>query len=210
MENKKHISKILKQLNYFNIDFIILRKQDSIFENYGDIDLLVSFKSKKILREVFRNSKFLYYKDSKFTNVYLYKSIPHEHYYNKKLNINFDFSFDISYRSLNNKEFVPIDDSILKNIWEKKIKVKYDDFYFFQMDEESQLIHLICHCIFDKNKFSEYYCEKVNELLSKINKKTFLEISQPFFYKYSENLYDLLSDKNYEDIFEEYLSFKEY
>ena len=78
------------------------------------------------------------------------------------------------------------------------------------MDDESQLIHLICHCIFDKNKFTGYYCEKVNELFSKINKKTFLEILQPFFYKYSENLYELLSNKNYENIFEEYLSFKEY
>ena len=212
MNNSTQISEIFSNFNQNNIDFIILRKHELIFENIenNDIDLLVSSSDLKKIINIFRNKKLLNYTDNKFSNVYLYGAKPHKHFYNKGLNINFDVSLDISYKSINQKEFIPINDSDLDYIWEKKIKIQKESFYYFQMDDNSQLIHLINHCIFNKNNFSDYYSKKIIQLLDNIDEKIFFKMLETTFYKFSKKLFELLKAHKFEVIFEDYLSFKEY
>ena len=212
MNNTTQISEIFSYLNSNNIDFIILRKQELILENIenNDIDLLISFSDLKKVINVFKNKKLLTYTDNKFNNIYLYGAKPHKHFYNKELNINFDISFDISYKSINQREFIPINDSDLDYIWEKKIKIQKENFYYFKMDDNSQLTHLISHCIFNKNNFSDYYSKKIIQLLDNIDEKIFLKMLEITFYKFSKKLLELLKSHKFEVIFEDYLSFKEY
>ena len=210
MSNIRQISEILNKFNKFNVDFIILRKPEMIFKKNNDIDILLSYKNLNTINKIFKNTSLISYKDNKYSNVYLYGSHSHWHFYNKKSEINFDLCFDISYRSINEKEFVPIDDDELIKIWANKIKVNCDNFFYFQMDERSQLLHYICHSIFDKNNFSDYYSSQINDLIKKIDKKTFIDIAKPFFYKYSERLFDLISNQKFKIIFNDYLTFKEY
>ena len=212
MNNSTQISEIFSNFNQNNIDFIILRKHELIFENIenNDIDLLVSSSDLKKIINIFRNKKLLNYTDNKFSNVYLYGAKPHKHFYNKGLNIHFDVSLDISYKSINQKEFIPINDSDLDYIWEKKIKIQKESFYYFQMDDNSQLIHLINHCIFNKNNFSDYYSKKIIQLLDNIDEKIFFKMLETTFYKFSKKLFELLKAHKFEVIFEDYLSFKEY
>lgn len=211
MKNQKKISEIFQFLNKQNIDFIILRKQEKLFDaEENDIDILTKYNHLDHLKKIFKKFNFLTYTDSKYTNNYLYKSIPHTHFYNKDKDLNFDICFDISYRSINNYEFIPINDEQLEFIWSNKIKIDREDFYHFQMDDYSQIIHLICHCVFDKNKFSDYYQNKISEIFNKIDRNVFLKMVDPIFYRFRNNLYELIQKKNFNHIFNEYLSFKDY
>lgn len=211
MDNKEKITEIFKSFNQESIDIIILRKQENLFnKNYDDIDILASYKDFKKLKKILKKNGLLFYSDSKYINNYLYKSIPHHHFYNKNLGLNFDISFDISYRSINNQEFIPIDDEQLDYIWCNKIKIIKNDFYFFQMDKYSQIIHLISHCIFDKKNFSDYYRNKITELIIEIDKTIFFEMIEPIFYKYKKRLFELIKDQKFDIIFNDYISYKEY
>lgn len=211
MDNKKKITEIFKSFNQESIDIIILRKQENLFDNNNDdIDILASYKDFKKLKKILKKNDLLFYSDSKYINDYLYKSIPHHHFYNKNLGLNFDISFDISYRSINNQEFIPIDDERLDYIWCNKIKIIKNDFYFFQMDKYSQIIHLISHCIFDKKNFSDYYRNKISELIIEIDKTIFFEMIEPIFYKYKKRLFELIKDQKFDNIFNDYISYKEY
>ena len=211
MKNKEIITKIFKSFNKQGVDIIILRKQENLFDkDCDDIDILASYNDVEKLKKIFKKNNLLFYSDSKYTNTYLYKSIPHHHFYNKHLGLNFDISFDISYCSINNQEFIPIDDEKLDYIWCNKIKIIKDEFYFFQMDKYSQIIHLISHCIFDKRKFSQYYKNKITELIIEIDQTIFFEMAEPIFYKYRKKLFESIKSQKFENILNDYITFKEY
>ena len=213
MNYKEFICEVFRDFNKNNIDFIILRKDEIIFEKIKneDVDILISLKDDEKVKNIFLKKKLTTYTDSKYNNIYLYKSKPHKHYYDKKICINFDVCFDISYSSINNKEFIPIDDDELELIWQNKIKIYKNNFFYYKMDRYSQLIHLICHCIFDKNQFSRYYSDQINNLLNqKIDHELLLKMLKKNFYKFADKLLELLLTKKFDTIFKNYLTFKEY
>ena len=104
MNYKEFICEVFGDFNKNNIDFIILRKDEIIFEKIKneDVDILISLKDDEKVKNIFLKKKLTTYTDSKYNNIYLYKSKPHKHYYDKKICINFDVCFDISYEKLLN------------------------------------------------------------------------------------------------------------
>ena len=79
MKNQKKISEIFQFLNKQNIDFIILRKQEKLFDaEENDIDILTKYDHFDHLKKIFKKFNFVTYTDSKDMNNYLYKSIPQQ------------------------------------------------------------------------------------------------------------------------------------
>ena len=75
---------------------------------------------------------------------------------------------------------------------------------------EHELIHLLTRCIFDKKNFNIAYQNRIEELLEKVNIETIkIELNKVFF-KFTDNLLDLLIKKKYNCIIKDYLTFKEY
>jgi len=208
---QKKIVNIFNKLNDNQIDFLILRKDERIFENSNDdIDILVNINFKKKIGKILASQGLRYYKDSEYLYEYLYQSKPHEHYFCKNLGINLDICFDISYKSFNNSEIIPVDDETLDYIFQNKKKVTAQNFYYFKLDDHSQLLHLICHCIFNKKFFSEYYKQKIEKLILQIDHIFFVKILEKIFFKFSPFLLKLILQKKYNNIIDNYLSFREY
>ena len=61
--------------------------------------------------------------------MYLYKALPHIHFYSNKKNLHFDVVNNLSYKSLNNNEWVSVHEEIQKSIWINKLKTSF--FWYF-------------------------------------------------------------------------------
>lgn len=138
--------------------------------------------------------------------IFLYAMNPFEFYI--KNGIRLDVCYQLSCKSTNAGEWMPIDRSINKIIW-TRLK-KNEQYSWFELSDEDELIHLITRCIFDKKKFNEAYKKQIDILLNKTNIEVVTEELKKIFYSFTSKLLILLSNKEYDCIIEEYLTFKEY
>ena len=205
------LEKIFKDFIEHEIDFLVLRNHEDIPSKISidnDLDLLVKADCNKKLIKIMKNYSFKVYKEKFSSNEYLYKSLPHIHFYNFKENIHFDVVNNLSYKSPNNNEWVSVHEEIQKSIWTNKLKTNF--FWFYKPNFQDELIHLICHCLFDKKSFNNKYKTRIKELISKcdeVNLRNHLEL---IFFKFTDKLIHILNNDEFDNINQEYFSFSDY
>ena len=97
--------------------------------------------------------------------IFLYSMNPLEFY--EKNGIYLDVSYQLCCRSVNNGEWMPLDQKINNSVWNNR---KQDNTYgWYILSDEDLFLHLITRSVFDKKKFTDGYIEQIQNLFKKIN-----------------------------------------
>jgi hypothetical protein len=210
--NKEDVLKIIfSRLQSSNIDYIVLRKHDLIPGNIScqnDIDILCKRNQRSVIEAIFRDFGFIYYIDSVENNCYLYGSYSHDHFENKNEDLHIDVVYSLAYRSTNAGEWVPAHKLLQDSIW--KNRKKTGNFWVYMPDAKDELIHILCHCIFDKRKVSDYYADIICRRIKECDESELIYYLRLIFFKYSDNLVKKIKIGNVNDLYKDYVSFKDY
>lgn len=211
MNKEELLKKIFSSLQSSNVDYMVLRKHDKIPENIScldDLDVLCKRNQRSVIKTVFRDLGFIFYSDSLENNCYLYGSYSHDHFVNKNDDLHIDVVYSLAYRSTNSGEWVPAHKLLQDSIW--KNRKKSDKFWVYMPDAKDELIHILCHCMFDKKKVSDYYANEIFRLIKECDESELINYLQLIFFKYSDNLVKKIKIGNVKDLYKNYISFKDY
>lgn len=211
MMNKiKLIEETFKTINKVtNGRFSTLRNLDLIPESSSlenDIDLLIPSVYVKQVVEAVKSSSYQIYQDN---SPCLYGAHPHIHFKHSNLDVHFDIMTGMYYRSVaNNTAFVNIDKRLTRSALDNAVTV--DKVYIKHLSTNDELVHLVCHCIFDKRETTDKYQSRILELVDKINPPTVHKLMSMVFYKATDLIYSKVLDKDVKNLFNDYITFKDY
>lgn len=209
------IINIFQNLNLSKMEYLLIRNINNELpyrlKKNKDIDLLVKKCDIKKINEFFRNNGYYKINHPYENNIYLYGADRFCNYYNSNNGILFDLHFQILVRSLDAGQWIPIDKIIQKSAWQsKRYEKKKEDFEYWTLGFEDEYCVLIARSIFDKKEFQDVYINRIEELYNKINPNDVFERLSKIFFKFTPYLIEYLSNKEYNSIINNYISFKEY
>lgn len=213
MIDRKEILNMFSMLNKNNISYVLLRNidkelPDNLREN-KDIDILVKREDKSKFQKVLYNNgykKRIHPWDFGNNFLFLYAMDKLEFYAKEKVNL--DICYQLCCRSINAKEWMPVDQLINNSVWENK---RYNKQYgWYELSYEDELIHLLTRCIFDKGEFSLGYRKRILELMEKVSMDDEYERLNVVFFKFSHKLIELIRKCEFDKIVDEYMTFTEY
>ena len=130
----------------------------------------------------------------------------------KKQGKKYDLSLDIYYQlmcsSLQPKIWVPLDRSINEDAMNNRV-FNYN-LKCWELDDETRLIYLIARSVFDKTRFTDAYVKEIEKKAYCYNNDSFINKMNKVFFNFTDNLLDLLKNKQYSEIIERYITFTGY
>jgi len=211
IDKESELKLIFNSLQKNNISYMVLRGFDEIPEDVtynNDLDLLCKKNDQKKIQQIFSDLKYKFYQDSLLHHTYLYAALPHQHFRNKNKDLHIDIVYNLSYKSPNKGEWVSIHEDLQQSIWHNKRKV--DNFWSFQPSHHDELMHIICHSIFDKQEFREKYILRIKQLFPLSNHYQLKQDLELIFFKYTSSLLEQIKKEQFDQIIINYLTFKEY
>ena len=176
-----------------------------------DIDILVKKNDRNQFISFFQSNNYKLINHPMKNEIFLYGVNKFDFQFNKTNQIIFDLSFQIAVKSLDAGQLIPLDQLIQVSAWKnKRFKKLSSDFGYWALSYEDEFVCLLSRSIFDKKEFQTNYIERINELYIKINKDDVVEKLNLIFFKYTPHLLQLIKDKKYSNIIENYFKFKEY
>jgi len=210
MNKESLISKTFDLIsNVTNNRFVSIRNHDLIPHQSSmdnDIDLLIPAIFMQSLVDKLSSFGYEIYQDN---NQCMYGAQPHVHLKHHTLNVHFDIVTGLYYRSIANKNiFINIDTKLTDKMLNNKIKV--DTIYRNIPHPNDEIVHLVCHCIFDKNKTTDRYKDRIIELTKNIDPDIVHDLLKLIFYKASNLIFSKVINHEVEDLYESYITFKDY
>ena len=192
-----------------DVNFVVLRNFDLIPHNCSlknDIDLLVAKEDIPDLNNAMTKLGYSVFDDK---GIYLYGAQPHIHYTNENYDVHFDVVNGLYYRSLLNRQwFVKIDEPLQISMLEHKITTK--SFWKYRPSHEDLVLHLCCHCIFDKNFVDKKYSDDILHEYSQSEKIKIYDNLKQVFFKATDLIIEKLEKENLNDLFQSYISYSKY
>ena len=140
---------------------------------------------------------------------YLYGAKPHYHFTNKKLDLHLDIVEGSYFCSLDSFEtFVPLDDELQESFFHNRLKV--NKIWLYQPSKEDELLHLVCHCLFDKRKFKKKHIERIMEIKNQIDLGLFKKMLTICFKKADKKIYELLENNEFDFFYEKFIGLESY
>ena len=208
------IIELFSIMNVNDIEYVLLKNLDNELPNKltpgKDIDIIVHPNYKKKIEtclETYGWIKSNHPWDFGNNFIFLYSMDPFIMYV--KNNVAIDICFQLNCRSLNAGEWFPLDEQIQKSVFNNKRTEKGKP-WLSRLSYEDELIHLITRSIFDKKKFTLTYINQIEYLYKRINTEDFYEKLELVFFKFHKTLINSLENKNYKNIRDSYLQFKNY
>jgi hypothetical protein len=213
--NSKDICNIFKALNSEKIEYILIRNINNELPKSliigKDIDILIKKENKQKTLSFFKNENYHVAPHPHKNNIYLYNIDKFIYLQNKHNRIIFDLQFKLVVRSLDAGQWVPLDNRIQESAWiNRRFKKIDDEFGYWTLSYDNELIMLITRCIFDKRKFQKGYIKRINELKLKTDLNGVEKKMKLIFFKYAKYLLEHIKNNNYNQIIENYIQFKEY
>lgn len=219
MYKEKVLSEILDFLH--QTESIILRKHELIFDASinEDIDILMEEKNEGAFFSLLKKYGFRRKIDPKIFNIYLYGSTPHYHYKSRKHDLHFDVihnlsvqsTFDIKKPGYRIIYWIPLDREIQSALWVSKKSKKINGSNVFGLDPLFELVHILSHIIFDKKgTFEHAYLLRISELIKQVDLEKLEYYLRLVFFGYAETLVHQCLNDELENIYKNYISFKDY
>lgn len=211
--NTNDILDIFKMFNESGTNYVLLRNIDqelpNKFNRSKDIDILVKQEEKKPFYSLMKSKgwrKRPHPLDLAGDFTFLYAMDKFDFF--TKNGINIDVCYQLACRSTNAGEWMPIDQFINNSVWEnKKINEEYG---WYEMSLEDELVHLLTRCVFDKKTFSSKYISRIEELFLDIDTNKLIDRLELVFFKFTAYLLEHIENKRYQIIRNEYLKFTDY
>ena len=205
------LKKIFEKFEYEKIKFVVLRNHEEIPERLSldnDLDLLIEHKNISSIKKILLRNNFKHKRKLLDTDTYLYKSKPHIHFYDYKNKIHLDIVNNLSYRSPNNNEWISVHEKIQKSLWKNLIKT--NELWLYKPSNKDLLLHIICHCIFDKKNINYKYQAKIKYLFRNCDTVEIKDLLGLVFFKFTDKLISMINNNNMEVIVKEYFAFSDY
>lgn len=200
-------------LNFSGIEYVLLRNINNELpdklEVKKDIDLLININDRDAIFSFFIKNGFKQMTHPLKDNKFLYGVNKFEQFINNK-NVLIDLNYELTCRSLNAGEWIPLEKKIQQSAWDNKIFVEKNDFKYWSLSHNDEFISLVTRCVFDRKEFEKGYTNRIIELLDIINKEEVLPKLQLIFYKFVPELMAQLNNKTFEKIIEKYIAFIDY
>ena len=196
------VEEIFGELYRENLKFGVLRGfktlQSKDFSYAKDIDVLVAPEHFVKLRSVLKKKGFKVKDDSCFAYEFLYAARPHSHFYHPKLHIHLDVCTVLMVRSPDAGQFVSLDNEIQLHAFSNLLSI--DSYWKKQVDVSTQIIHLISHCIYDKQCFRDEYRIEIIDKISILDDRLTRSLFKLIFFEKAEFILDNLASKNFDFI----------
>jgi hypothetical protein len=211
--NPRHVLRIFEILNKYDISYRLLRNTDNeIPDNLligKDIDIIVSYFERNriielLLREGMKLIPHPFRRDIKLYGVNEFDKLEDAN------GILLDINYEVVVHSLTDEYWIPLDKEIQLSVWKNSKNVIISGVPITLLCNEDLFIVTIARCIFDKKGFSMWHQEMLSELLLSLDVHTVIEKLELIFFKYSKRLINLIHNDDYDSIYEDYLSFKDY
>ncbi len=213
----QEIKDFFTQLNSSGIDYVLIKNIADELPNQlqdgKDIDILVKENQIKEFEKFMRSHNYkkrIHPYGKKVGWNFVYK-LPESQFWklnNNQFTLYIDVCFKLCCKSLMPKVWIPLDNYINENIWINKIFDEENNWWI--MDNESQIVYLITRSVFDKKEFNSKYITEIEQRKNLLkNESVKLKLSKIFF-KYTDSLIAQIENNNYDQIVNNYLTFKEY
>jgi len=209
----KAIREFFDKLNLSSVDYILMRNMggelpDSL--NIGkDIDLLVKYQDRKRILKFLRHNGFNKLKHPCDSNLFLYGVNKPEMFSNNE-GVLIDINYQLTCRSLNSGESVPLDQGIQESAWNNRAIVNSDGFSCVRLGIDDEFVALVSRSVFDKREFLQVYIREIEDALRHIDEENVLQKLELIFFKYAPILFKQIQRNKYDTIYESYIAFKEY
>lgn len=218
MNNVYHqddIERVLDILNASELDYLLIRNiNNELPANLKlgkDIDILVKhcnkYKWKKFLKKNGFSKRLIhpYRWDIRLYGVDLF-----DMYREKQTGILLDFQYQLVCRSMNNREWIPLDQEIQESAWRNKKVFKFKNSSCFGLSDEDNLVCLIIRSLLDKKKFDNNYISEIKKLIKLANIEIVINKLNKVVFNFAESLIISIQKEEYEYIPERYISFTNY
>ena len=189
--------------------FITLRGFDEIPDQVSinnDIDIMVC--GNHVIPMLDENLKQLGFTLHIDNHSYMYGAEPHYQFFNENMDVKLDIVTGLYYRSISDKMlWIPINKEVQKSMMANKVNV--NEIWKQQPSYEDELIHILCHCIFDKRKVSQKYTNRIKYLLKHVDKNKIKSLMERAFYASWEPVYNTMNTDP-TNLYESYISYTNY
>ena len=196
----KVLEQVINTISEKTDRFIILSTHDDIDilipkeQKQSIIDLLTQFGFKGIINEPRPNC--LYYAEPQI-----------QFFDDNKCHI--DLQTGLYYKGLvQHNVLVPVDLKFQNYVYDTRIKT--NDIWKYILSPEANIVHTVCRIIWDKRKTPPHYEERLNKLVDQCD---FNKLSYAFeiaLFKFGKKASELVKNKQFNNIFEEYITYIDY
>jgi len=198
---KKAIDAISKETDKFvilsthdDVDIVIPKEKKQTI-----VDLLIKLGFKGLINEP--KPHCLYYAEHHIQFFY-----P-DFYDNNKCHI--DLQTGLYYKGLVAQNvLIPVDLKFQNYIYDTRIKT--DDMFKYILSPEANIVHTVCRIIWDKKKTPLHYIERLNKSIDECD---FNKLSYAFdiaLFKFGKKALELVKNRQYKDLFKEYITYTDY
>lgn len=200
-------------LNCEKIKYILIRNIGSelpySLETGKDIDLLVKSSERDKMIRFLENNYFKKIRHPNQHNIFLY-GIKKPEMFTHENGLMVDIEYQLTCRSLNAGEVIPLGQKIQKSAWNHRKLVEAGGITSYRLDINDEFVMLITRAVFDKKEFPEAYANEIEKILKKINFDVVEEKLALIFFKFTPILLEQVKKGSYKRIRENYLAFKDY
>ena len=211
--NPKSIIDLFNNLNTSSFEYILIRNINNELPGSlrigKDIDLLIHYNERSEFINFLKANEFKSIRHPHKHDRFLYGVKNFEFFVNKD-KVLLDLNYQLACRSLNAGEWIPLDRKVQDSAWKNKVINKIDNFSYYSLGMEDEIVTLVTRSIFDKKEFPKEYRERINELIRLIDVNEVIAKFQLIFFKFTSVLLRMLKERQYKMILNRYLSFSEY
>ena len=174
-----------------------------------DFDFICKINDRNKIVKLLKKNKFKKLNIRTFYNKnhYLYGALPYDTYTNNK--ITFDIAYELSFESLDNQQYIPLDIVVQEYLWRNLIDIKYYKFLKYP-SYEIQFIYFLCKSIYTKKSMNDHYKKIILNTYPYVDKILINIFLSKIFFKFSDTLVMKIKSNDILDLYNTYLKFKEY
>lgn len=212
MVEPKIIKDFFRILNENNLKYVLIKNDDNVLpkllKEEEDIDLLIHPSDYDRVINILQSSGYIKKVGESCKRYFLYQL--REDILFEKQNCYFHFFEALSCNPLTNmgKCKMPLENIVQEYIWRNK---KWDsDNNWWIMDDVMILLYLIIRSVFDKKFFRDKYVREIEKRIVHIDSQDFFELAKTVFFGFTAKMIELIKEKKYSIILNEYLSYRNY
>jgi hypothetical protein len=207
------ILKVFEILNFSNFPYLLLRNTEEELPDKlvkgKDIDILIQHHDREKLLKALRKHKFYQIKHPLRSDVKLYGVHQFDMFESPEQPL-LDVNYEIAVRSLDQGQWIPLDQEIQTSSWANAQIVDIGGSSVPMLSNEDLWVCTLARCLFDKKQFSVWHQQMLSALLPSVDSVDLKKKLQLIFFKYTTRLLALARNGDYQLIYNDYMSFKEY
>lgn len=207
------IENALEVLNASGLEWILLRNSgDELPEKLNpgkDIDVLMKSSDALTIHDHLTESGFSLIPHPFRHDVRLYEVHEFKKYSNS-YGILIDINFEIVVRSLDQGQWIPLDQEIQYRAWSNRIFTRIGNVRVPILGNEELFVSTLARCVFDKKLFSVWHQNMLYKLFMTCDQAKLKAELGLIFFGYTDRMLSLVRERQFDIIIKDYISCADY